>query len=231
MLVSEGVDISYYPCVSQVQKGVVYYGVVGGRGVEDAEVSIARGGAVEVCMRERTSMERGPISGGELRSFPLQRNTIPNRMIPDEFRNLFFSIFVDEDKRVVTGVAGVVFIPSFPRMDDLLVIADRDVRWSGELFKECLWLLLFFFIIRVDAVGEGWDVCEVCDAIVLSIGDGKGDRSIMFRHRFDEGFKVFCDHINVVSCLWVVRLITDDGFAEGNGVVNLGLGRVYRFEA
>ena len=68
------------------------------------------------------------------------------------------------------------------------------------------------------------------NTIVLSMGNGKGDRSIVFRHRLDEGFKVFCDHMNVISCLWVDRFVADDGFTEGNGVVNLGLGGMYCFK-
>ena len=127
MLVSKGVDISYHPCISQVQKGIIYYGAVGGRGVENTEVSVARGGAIEVCMRERMGVKRGPIGRGELRLFPLQRNTIPNGMIPDEFCNFFFPIFIDKDKGVVTRVVSVVFMPSFPRMDDVFVVAHRDV--------------------------------------------------------------------------------------------------------
>ena len=71
MLVSEGVDISYYSCISQVQKSVVYYGVVRGRGMKDAEVSIARDGAIEVRMREGTRMERGSIGRSELGTFSL----------------------------------------------------------------------------------------------------------------------------------------------------------------
>ena len=70
----------------------------------------------------------------------------------------------------------------------------------------------------------------MCDAVVLSMGDGERDRSVMFSHRLDEGFKVFCDHVDVVSCLWVGCFVTDDGFAEGDGVVDLGLGRVYCLE-
>ena len=66
MLVSEGVDISYYSCVSQMQEGIIYYGAIRGRGMKDAKVSVARGRAIEVRMRERTSMERGPISRGKL---------------------------------------------------------------------------------------------------------------------------------------------------------------------
>ena len=67
----------------------------------------------------------------------------------------------------------------------------------------------------------------MCDAVVLLVGDREGDRSIMFGHRLDEGFKPFCDHIDVVICFWVGHFVTDNGFAKGNGVVNLGLGRMY----
>ena len=95
--------------------------------MKNAEISVARGGAIEICVRERTGMERGPISRGKLRSFPLQRNTIPNRMIPDEFRDFFFPIFIDKDKGVVTRVVSIVFMPSFPRMDDIFVVTDRDM--------------------------------------------------------------------------------------------------------
>ena len=67
----------------------------------------------------------------------------------------------------------------------------------------------------------------MCDTVVLLVGDGKGDSSIMLSHCFDEGLKPFCDHVDVIVCLWVGHFVTDDGFAEGNGLVNLGLGRVY----
>ena len=48
-------------------------------------------------------------------------------MIPDEFCNLFFPILVDKDKGVVTRVASVIFVPSFSRMDDFLIVTDGDV--------------------------------------------------------------------------------------------------------
>ena len=95
--------------------------------MKDAKISVARGGTIEVCMRERTGVERGPIGRGEFRSFPLQCNTIPNRMIPDEFRNFFFSIFIDKDKGIVARIMSVVFMPSFSRVDDIFVVTDRDV--------------------------------------------------------------------------------------------------------
>ena len=65
MLVSEGVDISYYSRIPQMQEGVIYYGAIRGRGVENGEVSVARGRAIEIRMREGASMEGGSISRGK----------------------------------------------------------------------------------------------------------------------------------------------------------------------
>ena len=127
VLVSEGVYISNYSCISQVQEGVVNCGAVRGRGVEDGKVCVTRGGAIEVRMREGVSMKRGPISGGELRTLSLQCDTIPNGMIPDELCNLFLSVLIDEDKGVVVGVVSIIFMPSFSGVDDVFIITDRDV--------------------------------------------------------------------------------------------------------
>ena len=52
----------------------------------------------------------------------------------------------------------------------------------------------------------------------------------MFCHCFDEHFKPFCHHIDVVICFWVGCFIIDDGFTEHDGVIDLGLGRVYCLE-
>ena len=52
----------------------------------------------------------------------------------------------------------------------------------------------------------------------------------MFCHCFDEGVEHFCDHIDMVIRLWVSHFITDDGLAQGNGGINLGLGRVCCFK-
>ena len=95
--------------------------------MEDGKVSVARGGTIEVRMGEGTGVEWGSIGGGELRSFSLQCDTIPDGMIPDEFRNFFLSVLIDKDEGVVTRVVSIIFIPSFPRMDDVFVITDRDV--------------------------------------------------------------------------------------------------------
>ena len=48
-------------------------------------------------------------------------------MIPDESRNFFFPVFIDKDERVMARVVSIVLMPSFPRMDDVFVVTDRDV--------------------------------------------------------------------------------------------------------
>ena len=227
MLVSESMDISNYSCISQMQEGIVYCGMVRGRGVKNGEVGVTRGGAIEVRMGEGTGVEWGSISRGEFRSFSLQCDTIPDGVIPDESRNFFLSVLIDEDKGVVMRVVSIIFIPSFPRMDDIFVITDGDVRWSTESLKECFWLLFTLGVVWVNEVGEGRDVGEVRDAIVLMVCDRETDRSIVFGHCLDEGSKVFCDHIDVVIYRWVVCFVTDDGLTKSNGVVDLGLGGVY----
>ena len=63
--------------------------------------------------------------------------------------------------------------------------------------------------------------------IVLLVRDREGNRSIMLSHRFDEGLKPFCDHIDVIICFWVGHFVADDCFAKGDGVVDLGLARMY----
>ena len=65
VLVSKGVNIGNDSSISQVQEGVVNYGAVRGRGVEDGKVSVARGRTIEICVRERASMERSSV-GGEI---------------------------------------------------------------------------------------------------------------------------------------------------------------------
>ena len=57
----------------------------------------------------------------------LQRDTIPNGVIPDELCNFFLSVLIDKDEGVMARVVSIVFMPSFPRMDDILVVTDRDV--------------------------------------------------------------------------------------------------------
>ena len=66
VLVSKGMNVSNHSCISQMQEGVIYCGAVRGSGVENGKISVTRDGAIEVRMGEGASMERGPISRGEL---------------------------------------------------------------------------------------------------------------------------------------------------------------------
>ena len=43
-------------------------------------------------------------------------------MVPDEFRDFFLSVLIDENEGVMTRVVGIVLVPSFPRMDDVFVV-------------------------------------------------------------------------------------------------------------
>ena len=45
---------------------------------------------------------------------------------------------------------------------------------GGEAFKEGFGSLIFADV-GLDGVGEGGDVCEVGDAVVLLMGDGEGN--------------------------------------------------------
>ena len=51
-----------------------------------------------------------------LRPFTLEYHSITYGGVFDETGDLLFPIFVDEDKGVMLGISGVIFIPSFPRV-------------------------------------------------------------------------------------------------------------------
>ena len=95
--------------------------------MENGKVSVAGGRTIEVCVGEGSSMKGGSIDRGELRTFSLQCDAIPNGMISDEPCDLLLSILVDKNKWVMTRVVGIVLMPSFSRMDDVFIIADRDM--------------------------------------------------------------------------------------------------------
>ena len=75
-------------------------------------------------------------------------------MIPDELCDFFLSVLIDKDEGVMARVVGIVFMPSFSRMDDVFIVTDRDMQWHVEPFKECFWLLLVSGVVQVNEVGE-----------------------------------------------------------------------------
>ena len=62
ILCSEGVDVSYYSFVSQLEKGVVNDESVWGGGVEGSKISVSWLVTIEVGVGEGSGVERGSIN-------------------------------------------------------------------------------------------------------------------------------------------------------------------------
>ena len=76
-----------------------------------------------------------------------------------------------------------------------------------------------------DFVSEGGYICEMNDAVVLHIGDGKGECAVSIFHGRDWSHDVVCPcvHLLVVR---VVPLVIEDGLAQSHRGVDLGAGRM-----
>ena len=90
----------------------------------------------------------------------------------------------------------------------------------GEAFEEGFGPFILSDV-RLNGVGERGDVGKVGDSIIFLVGDGEGNRLVMFCHRPDDGIHIFSDQVDVVVPLWVILLVTDDRFADGDSAVNL----------
>ena len=66
ILGSEGVDISYYSWISQVEESVVNNESVRSGGMEGGKVSVPWHATIEVGMGEGSSMKGGPVDGSVL---------------------------------------------------------------------------------------------------------------------------------------------------------------------
>ena len=91
---------------------------------------------------------------------------------------------------------------------------------GGKAFEEGFGSLIFADV-GLDGVGEGGNICEVGYAVVLSMGDGEGNRLVMSCHCFDNGVHPLSDQIDMVISFRVVLLVADDRFADGNSAVDL----------
>ena len=148
----------------------------------------------------------------------------------DKAGDLLFPVLIDEDKGVVLGISGVIFVPSFPRVHQLFFfIADRNVERCGESFQEGLGSFVLPDV-GFDGVSKGGDVGEVGDSIIFLVSDGEGDRLVMSCHRFDDGVHVFSDHVDVVISLWIILFVAEDRLADGDGTVDLRARRECSFE-
>ena len=91
---------------------------------------------------------------------------------------------------------------------------------GGEAFKKGFGSLVLAEV-GLDGVGEGGDVREVGDAIVLLVGDGEGNRLVMSCHRSDDGVHVFGDQVYMVISLGVIFFVAEYRLADGDGAVDL----------
>ena len=153
--------------------------------------------------------------------FALEYNPISDWGVLDESSDFFFPILIDKDKRVVLGVSSIVLVPSFSGMHKFFFfVADGDVGRGGEPFKKGLGSLVLTEV-GFDGVGEGGNVGEMGNAVVLLVGDGEGDRLIVSCHRSDDGVHIFGDQVYMVVSLRVVLFVAEYRLADSNGAVDL----------
>ena len=117
MLLSQGVDVCDYPCISQMQECIIHHGAIDCGGVEESQLCVARSVPIEIGMRERSGVQWGTVSGGVFRSFALEYNPIPHWGVLDEAGDFLFSVLIDEDKWVVFGVSSVTPQPGCSEFD------------------------------------------------------------------------------------------------------------------
>ena len=102
---------------------------------------------------------------------------------------------------------------------------------SGNAFEEGRGACILHGKVNIffDLVSKGRYVGEVDDAVVFLIGDREGERTVSFLHGQDWDHDVVCPcvHLHVVR---MVPLVVEDGLAQGYCGINLGAGRVSRFQ-
>ena len=98
---------------------------------------------------------------------------------------------------------------------------------SGDAFEEGRGTSILYGEIHIflDFVGERGYVCEMNDAVVLRIGDGKGERAVSVFHGHDWNHDVVCPCVHLLI-VRMVPLIIEDGLAQGHCGINLGAGRM-----
>ena len=88
-------------------------------------------------------MQGSAIGEGMFCSLSLEHDPISYWSVLDKLSNFLLPVFIDEDEGVVFGISSIVFMPSFPRIYQLFVIADGNVGGCGEAFQEGLRSLVF----------------------------------------------------------------------------------------
>ena len=98
---------------------------------------------------------------------------------------------------------------------------------SGDAFEEGRGVSILHSEVHVflDFISECGYVCQVDDAVVFRIGDGKGECTVSLFHGQDGDHDVVCPRIHLLV-VRMIPLVVEDGLAQGHCGVNLGAGRM-----
>ena len=98
---------------------------------------------------------------------------------------------------------------------------------SGDAFEEGRGASILYGEVHIflDFVSERGYVCEMDDAVVLRISDGKGERAVSVFHGHDWGHDVVCPCVHLLI-VGMVPLVIEDGLAQSHRGVDLGAGRM-----
>ena len=107
--------------------------------------------------------------------------------------------------------------------------SDWGVSRSGDTFEEGRWASILHGKVDIffDFVGEGGYICEMDNAVVFRIGDGKGECAVSIFHGQDWDHDIVCPCIHLLV-VRMIPLVVEDGLAQGHCSVNLGVGRMGR---
>ena len=130
-------------------------------------------------------MKGDSVEGGCLRPPSLEVYVVSYQDITDVFGDFLLILFINENEGVMLGVLPIIEYPFSSRMVSLIfVAADGDVGGGGssgcDTLEERRQLILLrhdLCQVRLDKVGEGRDVSEMRDGVVLSNSDREGQVS------------------------------------------------------
>jgi len=149
---------------------VIDYKATGAAGVEDGVVSVFSTRMVEVGGRECSCMKRSPKDGFAFAVCTLMDYSIVDIEVVDVFGDAWPMVCTDKREGVMAGIARVVTHPLTPWMISVPFLGLRGgishPCWVSGAAEEGRWgvidqLLILFFHVWVNDVGENGDVAEV----------------------------------------------------------------------
>ena len=101
---------------------------------------------------------------------------------------------------------------------------------SGDAFEEGRGASILYGEVHIflDFVSKCGYICEMNDAVVLRIGDGKGECAVSVFHGRDWSHDVVCPCVHLLI-VGMVPLVIEDGLAQGHRGIDLGAGRMSGF--